>query len=214
MKVKVHDWNLPANERIILTLTEHNYHLNFIGFLIKPLPSALTCSTTAVNLLPRTGICFSLSTKVFISILDVCEEHRAGTLSPLFLWELFYPLPLSITHNKFALTWLPINYPVSCRSMMWWAHLRASSPEWEQAPSHVIQIKLSGRWQVVGMFWKERQSIFLFSCVYQYDHLTQQFYLSNFLYRLALLRYFLLNVFVVYFFTYTKSLSPENSLFL
>lgn len=114
MKVKVHDWNLPANERIILPLTERNYHLNFIGFLIKPLPSALTCSTTAVNLLPRTGICFSLSTKFFISILEVCEEQRAGTLLPLFLQELFSPLPLLITHNTFALTWLPINYPVSC----------------------------------------------------------------------------------------------------
>lgn len=91
MKVKVHDWNLPANERIILPLTEHNYNLNFIGFLIKPLPSALTCSTTAVNLLPRTGICFSLPTKVFICIPDGCEEQRAGTLSPLFLWEFFPP---------------------------------------------------------------------------------------------------------------------------
>lgn len=205
MKVKVHDWNLPANEKIILPLAEHNYHQNFIDFLIKPLPSALTCSTTAVNLLTRMGICFSLSTKVFISTVDVCESRELAPFCLCSYGSFFSPLPLSITHDKFALTWLPINYPVSCcyvlwvswftchRAMMWWTHLRASSLEWEQAPSHFKQVKTSGRWQDGGdvLEWPSDFPSSLSMTVWSVS--PQQFYFSNFSYRLGLLRYFLLN---------------------
>lgn len=125
MKVKVHDWNLPANERIILPLTEHNYYLNFIGFLIKPLPSALTCSTTVVNLFPRTDICFSPSTSVAKFLLASWLSAKSREPAPFhlcsygsffpFQWQLLTinllcagPCHMSFTHPR------PVGTPESC----------------------------------------------------------------------------------------------------
>lgn len=100
-----------------------------------------------------------------------------------------------------------------CRSVPWWAHLRACSLEGEQALSHLTQTKISGRRQVEGMLWNDYKSVFLSFC--SVISPPQQFCFSNFSCRIGLLRYFLLDTFTCLFFstqTHTRKVFPQKTL--